>query len=517
MNRMLRLDQQQQKKPSQEHWEKAVVCSLANSSSNKLDLDPCTPTQATNPFSLSSFSQAAKMTTACHSTANSKRQDIGILAMEIQFPHQFVEQRELELHDAVSQGKYTVGLGQQRMAVPTEADDVASLCLSAVQRLLTNYAIDPRLIGRLEVGTESLLDKSKSIKSILMQLFEPCGNTEVLGVDNINACYGGTAALLNSICWLESSLWDGRLAIVVAGDIAVYAEGSARPTGGAGAVAILLGPNAPIVFEPGLVATHMQHVWDFYKPDLASEYPVVEGKYSIECYLDSLSKTFRKYSSRLASLSTADCDFGQEIDFFALHCPYVKLAQKGAIKLFGMISSGNGLEARVSSAAQSELFPPSPVPTESEKEFFACKVAPGLTCASQIGNMYCASVYASILSLLTAIVQSSEGGGFEGKRIGVFSYGSGLASSFFSFRIVSELGVRLIARTVNLDQRLRNRTAISPTSFESILHQREHIYQGRNIEIPSPLQEQSAAQDNCNYYLASIDHKGKRTYKKHCK
>lgn len=44
----------------------------------------------------------------------------------------------------------------------------------------------------------------------------------------------------------------GRYALVVAGDIAVYAEGNARPTGGAGAIAMLIGPNAPIVLERGI-------------------------------------------------------------------------------------------------------------------------------------------------------------------------------------------------------------------------------------------------------------------------
>ena len=43
----------------------------------------------------------------------------------------------------------------------------------------------------------------------------------------------------------------GRFALVVAADIAVYASGNARPTGGAGAVAMLVGPNAPLVFERG--------------------------------------------------------------------------------------------------------------------------------------------------------------------------------------------------------------------------------------------------------------------------
>ncbi|VEL11463.1 unnamed protein product [Protopolystoma xenopodis] len=41
-----------------------------------------------------------------------------------------------------------------------------------------------------------------------------------------------------------------RLALVVAADIALYGNKNARPTGGAGAVAMLIGPNAPLVFDP---------------------------------------------------------------------------------------------------------------------------------------------------------------------------------------------------------------------------------------------------------------------------
>jgi hypothetical protein len=56
--------------------------------------------------------------------------------------------------------------------------------------------------------------------------------------------------------------------------VQVYAEGPARPTGGAAAIAMLIGPNAPVSFESKYRASHMAHVYDFYKPDLASEYPV---------------------------------------------------------------------------------------------------------------------------------------------------------------------------------------------------------------------------------------------------
>lgn len=55
----------------------------------------------------------------------------------------------------------------------------------------------------------------------------------------------------------------------------VYAEGPARPTGGAAAIAMLIGPDAPMAFESKFSGSHMFHVYDFYKPDLASEYPVM--------------------------------------------------------------------------------------------------------------------------------------------------------------------------------------------------------------------------------------------------
>ena len=115
--------------------------------------------------------------------------------------------------------------------------------------LIEKYNVDPKSIGRIDVGTETIIDKSKSTKTHLMDFFAEAGNTDIEGVDSKNACYGSTAALFNAVNWIESSSWDGRNAIVVGGDIAIYAEGSGRPTGGAGAVALLIGPNAPLALE----------------------------------------------------------------------------------------------------------------------------------------------------------------------------------------------------------------------------------------------------------------------------
>ena len=165
-------------------------------------------------------------------------QNIGIKAMEIYIPTQFVSQQDLEKFDGVSSGKYTIGLGQTNMSFVNDREDIYSMCLTVLSKLIKNYNIDTNEIGRLEVGTETLIDKSKSVKSVLMQLFN--GNNDVEGIDTLNACYGGTNALFNSLNWIESSAWDGKDAIVVCGDIAIYDKGAARPTGGAGVVACLL-------------------------------------------------------------------------------------------------------------------------------------------------------------------------------------------------------------------------------------------------------------------------------------
>ena len=124
--------------------------------------------------------------------------------------------------------------------------------------LIEKYNIDPKSIGRIDVGTETIIDKSKSTKTHLMDYFAEAGNTDIEGVDSKNACYGSTAALFNAVNWVESSSWDGRNAIVVGGDIAIYAEGSGRPTGGAGAFAMLIGPNAPLAVEREYLALFLE-------------------------------------------------------------------------------------------------------------------------------------------------------------------------------------------------------------------------------------------------------------------
>jgi len=448
--------------------------------------------------------------------------DVGIVALELFFPSQYVEQNELEAYDKVSAGKYTVGLGQARMGFCTDREDINSLCLTVVTRLMERYNISYSSIGRLEVGTETILDKSKSVKTVLMQLFENSGNTDIEGVDTINACYGGTAALFNSVSWVESSAWDGRFALVVAADIAVYAKGNARPTGGAGAIAMLVGENAPLVLERGVRATHMRHVYDFYKPDLMSEYPTVDGQLSIQCYLSALDKCYQLFCSK--SEKHGKEHFGlKDLDAVLFHVPYCKLVQKSLARLmlndFVRASEEErslhypGLEAFKDVKLEDTYFD-----RDIEKAFmtlsksaFEEKTQPSLLVANQVGNMYTPSLYGGLVSLLI----SRGADELAGKRIALFSYGSGLASSMFSLHVSLDTNPgsplkHLVANLTHIKSQLELRHKISPEEFDSIMEIREHNHH----KAPYTPQASLDILFPGTWYLDNVDEMHRRSYKR---
>eukprot|EP00088_Acartia_fossae_P006751 TRINITY_DN1311_c0_g1_i11.p1 TRINITY_DN1311_c0_g1~~TRINITY_DN1311_c0_g1_i11.p1 ORF type:complete len:470 (-),score=142.49 TRINITY_DN1311_c0_g1_i11:1573-2982(-) len=449
---------------------------------------------------------------------NAWPQDVGILAMEIYFPAQFVDQAELESHDGVSSGKYTIGLGQTRMGFCTDREDINSLCLTVVNRLLEKTGTDYSQIGRLEVGTETLVDKSKSVKSVLMQLFADSGNTDLEGIDCTNACYGGTAALFNSVNWVESSAWDGRLALAVCGDIAVYAAGAARPSGGAGAVAMLVGPNAPLVLERGLRSSHMQHVYDFYKPDMSSEYPAVDAPLSIQCYLSSLDTCYARYRSKVASKDPKQQRVTLDtFNALLFHTPYCKLVQKSLARLALNDFVAEDKEARL---AQDNLKQFADVQLDKtyfdrdvEKAFmahsqkqFEAKTKPSLYCATNIGNMYTPSLYGGLVSHL--VVNSAAT--LAGQRIALFSYGSGLASTFFSIRITEDTGRldKLLAVLADVKTRLESRKKLSPADFVATLETREKAVHASPYTPCGPTDTMFPG----TWYLQSIDDKHRRQY-----
>ncbi|KAI9223677.1 hydroxymethylglutaryl-CoA synthase [Blastocladiella britannica] len=442
--------------------------------------------------------------------------DVGVLGMDIYFPRRCIEQSELEKHDGVSAGKYTIGLGQTQMAFVDDREDINSISLTVVRNLMDKYKISYQDVGRLEVGTETIIDKSKSVKTHLMDLFASHGNTQIEGIATTNACYGGTSALFNAVQWIESSYWDGRYAIVVAADIAIYASGSARPTSGVGAVAMLVGPNAPLVMERGLRGTHMENVYDFYKPNLSSEYPVVDGPESVVCYMRAVDKCYEAYASKLAAQQpegTPAAPLTSVADYVVMHSPYAKIVQKAHGRLF-LNDFLRFPDAPQFASIPKELLATKLADSYFDKDVerafmkmgndhFASRTEPSLLTCKLIGNMYCASLYGSLLSLLSVVPESD----LIGKRVLMFSYGSGLASSMFSFRVAGP--VAPIASTVQLLDRLAARTVLSPVVFEHNMELREKEH---NATDYTPTGDVKEGMWDGTYYLTGIDGKFRRAY-----
>lgn len=453
---------------------------------------------------------------------DARPRDIGIIAIELYFPSQCVDQAELEKFDGVSQGKYTIGLGQTKMSFCDDREDIYSLTLTTVSSLLRKYNIDPKTIGRLEVGTETLLDKSKSVKTVLMQLFEASGNTNIEGVDTVNACYGGTNALFNTVNWMESSAWDGRNAIVVMGDIALYKKGAARPTGGAGCVAMLVGPDAPLAFEPGQRGSFVKHAYDFYKADLTSEYPLVDGHYSIKCYTEAVDECYKAYNAReqqIKSRANGHANGVHEVetpldrfDYMCFHAPTCKLVSKSYARLLYndyLANPENLIFKEVPAEIKDLSYEQSITDKTIEKTFmglakkrFAQRVQPSIQVPTMCGNMYCASVYGSLVSLISN-VPSEE---LQGKRVTIFSYGSGLAASMFSLKVRGS--VEELKSKVDLQTRLDARRTVEPQVYDDMCALRERAH----------LKSEYKPQGNVDtivpgtYYLTNVDDMFRRSY-----
>ena len=138
---------------------------------------------------------------------------IGILSMEQFSPRNCINQSELESYMGVSKGKFTIGLGQERMRFCSQVEDVNSMAMTVTHRIMLRNKHLLWKLGRLEYATETLLDKSKSTKTILIDILKNLANNQstdifdqLEGITNLNACYGGTAAIINCVNWVREQI-----------------------------------------------------------------------------------------------------------------------------------------------------------------------------------------------------------------------------------------------------------------------------------------------------------------------
>jgi hydroxymethylglutaryl-CoA synthase len=459
-----------------------------------------------------------------------------------------VDQEDLEAADGAPAGKYTAGLGQRALAFADgDAEDAASMALSALAALLEKTGTPPSRVGWLSVGTESAPDRSKSVKTTLMRLFNESGNHDVQGVDAVNACYGGTAALFSAVAWVQSPAWDGRLAAVVASDIAAYAPGPARPSGGCGSVAMLVGPGAPLVLEPGLCATHARDEWDFWRPAGPDPWPRVDAPLSVACYLECLDACYAGLVAKAGRVSekkggatagvpplpprwpaphpSHSFSLSTGAAFFVGHAPYGKLLRKALARLVATDARRAAAAAGAAAEAGAATLVVGPPPGFDERAAVAATapsfesvVAPGAWLAAEVGNMYTASVWAG----LAALVERVGAAGLDRQRVLLFSYGSGAVASLFGVRCREGGGegrdggrftLSTLASSLGIAARLAARVRRSPADLDaSLALAAAHHTSGPGPAGWTPAGGGAAAVRPGAFYLAGVDAQARRTY-----
>ena len=224
---------------------------------------------------------------------------VGIDALGVAFPAQYLELADLADARGVAPSKFVEGLGIRRMAVAGEDEDTVTLAARAAEEALKLAGSDGGEVGLVAVGTETAVDHSKPVASFVQGML---GLPRAMRVfETKHACYGGTAALQLALDWIRSGSARGKKALVICSDIARYGLHTAgEPTQGAGAVALLLSENPRLVaLDAGMSGVFSQDVNDFWRP-LYSKDAQVDGHYSVKCSLDALEGAYTGYQGLAA-------------------------------------------------------------------------------------------------------------------------------------------------------------------------------------------------------------------------
>jgi len=369
---------------------------------------------------------------------------LGIDKVGFYSPHYYVDMEDLAKARGDDPAKYTIGIGQDEMAVAPITQDAVTLAGNAALQILTDE--DREQIDLVLFATETGVDHSKSAGVYLHELLGL--KREARSIELKQACYAATAGI--QLARGHIALNPESKVLVLASDIARY--GLATPgevTQGAGAVAILVSANPKILTIDNVNTTLTKDIMDFWRP-IYSEYAYVDGHYSNEQYIEYFQTVWSSYQEKT----------GLDIeDFEALcfHLPYTKMGRKA---LEATYKDGLG---------------------ENEERIMGNYEA-STRYSRRVGNIYTASLYLGLISLLEHKDLP------EGAKIGFFSYGSGGVGEFFSGQL--EKGYRDHLFMDEHNELLNQRTKLSIPEYEEVFKNSLPV-DGSNLELDTSLDSAS--------------------------
>ena len=330
-----------------------------------------------------------------------QRMEFGIEAMNAYGGQTYLDIRTLFETRGLDLTRFD-NLLMEKKAVGLPWEDAITNGVNAAKAVVD--ALTPEEKGRIELviaSTESGVDFGKAISTYMhdhLGLHRKCRVFEVK-----QACYGGTAALQMALAFVASGMSPGAKALVIATDEARNGSRNTyhEPSQGTGAVALLVGPDPKVLtMDLGANGYYSYEVMDTCRPQVGIE--AGDPDVSLLAYLDCLQNSFTGYVERVEG-----ADFRTSFDFLAFHTPFagmVKGAHRKMMRAFG----GPGM-----GAAQIE-------------EDFQRRIGPATRYCTQVGNIYSATVFLALCGL----IDNANAQDFH--RVGIFSYGSGCSSEFYS-------------------------------------------------------------------------------------
>ncbi|GGK02001.1 hydroxymethylglutaryl-CoA synthase [Lentibacillus kapialis] len=314
---------------------------------------------------------------------------IGIDKIGFYAPHLYLDMTRLAENRNIDPDKFTIGIGQEKMAVPPMTQDAVTLAANAAVDMLND--VDKEAIDFVIFGTETGVDSSKSAAVYVHELLGL--NPYARAIEVKQACYGATAGI--QMAKAHIAMNPGSKVLVLGSDIARYGLSTpGEATQGAGAVALLISAEPHILAVEDESVYFTADIMDFWRP-VYSDKAFADGKLSNEQYIAFFSRVWEQYKTK------ADLELN---DFAAVcyHLPYTKMGYK-ALKT--VLDEGN----------------------EEVQERLLTNYKLSTVYNRNVGNIYTGSLYLSLLSLLEQTNELTAG-----DRIGMFSYGSGAVGEFFT-------------------------------------------------------------------------------------
>ncbi len=423
---------------------------------------------------------------------------VGIDDLAIYIPKLYIDYKDFAEARGIDPQKLEYGIGIKKMALVDANQDPACMAANACLRVMKKNDLNPQDIGRIYVATESSLDESKAMNSFVIGMLEQVYGEDSLehagGIECKFACVSGSYALYDNANWIRAGENNEKFAIVIVSDIAKYDIGSAGEyTQGAGAVALLIKDNPRLLaFDDKVTSTIIKNEYDFYRP-FGKVTPLVNGIYSNLLYLIQVRKALEAYKEKAIKLGfiklKEDESIIDHIDYINVHLPYRRMGEKALAYLLrhewrhlprwkdmiaeiklnepipkdprGTIES---LIADTEFMKADEKFRREFMKTSYYKEIFNKKMSSSLEASALIGNLYTASMYMGLRSLVE--FENNKGIDLYNKRVGFGFYGSGSSAMVFSGVFQEEY--KEIANKMDLDKEIGPRTKISIDDYEKL-------------------------------------------------